>query len=185
MTGQEYNFNKLTGEEVNSLGENYDFDSIMHYARNTFSRSTFLDTILPREDPNSRHRPEIGQRIRLSSGDIAQANRLYKCPACGRTLQEPTGALASPFHPGLRDNSLEANGNNGSAQSSSNNHTAHIISTTSLMNSGTASNHEGVVGEKCEWRIVATHGETIILNISDFGNRNYELFIINKHKTSF
>lgn len=38
MIGQEYNFNKLTAEEVNSLGENYDFDSIMHYARNTFSR---------------------------------------------------------------------------------------------------------------------------------------------------
>lgn len=38
MIGQEYNFNKLTADEVNSLGENYDFDSIMHYARNTFSR---------------------------------------------------------------------------------------------------------------------------------------------------
>jgi tolkin protein len=38
MTGQEYNFNKLTGEEVNSLGLRYDYDSIMHYARNTFSK---------------------------------------------------------------------------------------------------------------------------------------------------
>ncbi len=38
MTGQEYNFNKLTPDEVNSLGETYDFDSIMHYAKNTFSR---------------------------------------------------------------------------------------------------------------------------------------------------
>lgn len=37
-SGQEYNFNKLTSEEVNSLGLSYDFDSIMHYARNTFSR---------------------------------------------------------------------------------------------------------------------------------------------------
>jgi len=38
LTGQEYNFNKLTSEEVNSLGLSYDFDSIMHYARNTFSK---------------------------------------------------------------------------------------------------------------------------------------------------
>ena len=36
--GQDYNFNKLTSEEVNSLGLRYDYDSIMHYARNTFSK---------------------------------------------------------------------------------------------------------------------------------------------------
>lgn len=37
-TGQEYNFLKMEPEEVESLGETYDFDSMMHYARNTFSR---------------------------------------------------------------------------------------------------------------------------------------------------
>jgi tolkin protein len=78
MSGQEYNFNKLTEEEVNSLGQPYDYDSIMHYARNTFSKGTYLDTIFPIEVPG-RKRPEIGQRIRLSEGDIAQANLLYKC----------------------------------------------------------------------------------------------------------
>ncbi|CAJ0944023.1 unnamed protein product [Ranitomeya imitator] len=36
--GQEYNFLKMEPEEVNYLDETYDFDSIMHYARNTFSR---------------------------------------------------------------------------------------------------------------------------------------------------
>jgi hypothetical protein len=36
--GQEYNFNRLTSEEVNSLGLKYDYDSIMHYSRNTFSK---------------------------------------------------------------------------------------------------------------------------------------------------
>ncbi|XP_077507273.1 protein tolkin-like isoform X3 [Amblyomma americanum] len=85
MTGQEYNFNKLTEEEVNSLGLAYDFDSIMHYARNTFSKSTHLDTILPQEDAATRRRPEIGQRVRLSAGDISQTNKLYRCPRryCG------------------------------------------------------------------------------------------------------
>ena len=42
MVGQEYNFNKLTSEEVNSLGLRYDYDSIMHYARNTFSKETVI-----------------------------------------------------------------------------------------------------------------------------------------------
>ena len=79
--GQEYNFNKLTSSEVNSLGEVYDFESIMHYARNTFSKSHVLDTILPRRDPDTMSRPEIGQRIRLSPGDIRQANKLYNCPS--------------------------------------------------------------------------------------------------------
>lgn len=32
--------------EVSSLGETYDFDSIMHYARNTFSRSESM--LMPR-----------------------------------------------------------------------------------------------------------------------------------------
>lgn len=78
VAGQEYNFNKLTEEEVNSLGLPYDYDSIMHYAKNTFSKGTYLDTILPMEI-HGKKRPEIGQRIRLSEGDIAQTNLLYKC----------------------------------------------------------------------------------------------------------
>ena len=51
----------------------------MHYARNTFSKSTQLDTIIPQADLISKIRPEIGQRIRLSKGDIAQTNLLYRC----------------------------------------------------------------------------------------------------------
>lgn len=78
MQGQEYNFNKLTVEEVNSLGLPYDYESIMHYARNTFSKGTFLDTILPVEIIGKK-RPDIGQRLKLSEGDVSQANLLYKC----------------------------------------------------------------------------------------------------------
>ncbi|KAK0134700.1 Dorsal-ventral patterning tolloid-like protein 1 [Merluccius polli] len=96
--GQEYNFLKMEPGEVNSLGEPYDFDSIMHYARNTFSRGMFLDTILPSRDDNGI-RPAIGQRTRLSKGDIAQARKLYRCPACGETLQDSTGNFSSPGYP--------------------------------------------------------------------------------------
>ena len=42
ISGQEYNFNRLTSEEVNSLGLKYDYDSIMHYARNTFSKVIYI-----------------------------------------------------------------------------------------------------------------------------------------------
>ena len=32
--------------EVDSLGEEYDYESIMHYARNTFSRGTYVLTFI-------------------------------------------------------------------------------------------------------------------------------------------
>ena len=40
--GQEYNFNVMPAGEVDSLGEVYDYESIMHYARNTFSRGNHM-----------------------------------------------------------------------------------------------------------------------------------------------
>lgn len=43
-------------------------------------QGTYLDTIQPIDYSNKyKRRPEIGQRIRLSEGDIAQTNLLYKC----------------------------------------------------------------------------------------------------------
>ncbi|XP_010772618.1 bone morphogenetic protein 1-like isoform X1 [Notothenia coriiceps] len=96
--GQEYNFLKMEPGEVDSLGEVYDFGSIMHYAKNTFSRGIFLDTILPRYDVNGV-RPPIGQRTQLSKGDIEQARKLYKCARCGNSLQESSGNFSSPGFP--------------------------------------------------------------------------------------
>ncbi|KAK6748609.1 hypothetical protein RB195_001309 [Necator americanus] len=89
--GQDYNFEKSKPEEVDSLGEPYDFNSIMHYARDTFSRGTFHDTILPK--PSLGFRSEIGQRVQLSEGDIRQAKKLYKCAACGDTLLNESADL--------------------------------------------------------------------------------------------
>ncbi|CAI2357829.1 unnamed protein product [Caenorhabditis sp. 36 PRJEB53466] len=92
QTGQDYNFEKSKPEEVDSLGEPYDFSSIMHYARDTFSRGAFYDTILPK--PSSGFRSEIGQRVQLSEGDIRQTKKLYKCADCGGTLMQESGNLA-------------------------------------------------------------------------------------------
>ncbi|KAL7981378.1 hypothetical protein Chor_002274 [Crotalus horridus] len=58
----------------------------------------FMDTILPKYNVNGV-KPSIGQRIRLSKGDIAQARKLYKCPACGETLQDSQGNFSSPDFP--------------------------------------------------------------------------------------
>lgn len=78
VSAQDYNFDKLKADEIDSLGEPYDYASIMHYARDTFSRAMYLDTILPKG--KFKQRPEIGQRIKLSPGDISQTNKLYRCP---------------------------------------------------------------------------------------------------------
>lgn len=104
FSGQEYNFNELSSQDVNSLGETYDYGSIMHYARNTFAKATYVDTILPIRKSNQLVRPEIGQRVRLSPGDIRQANKLYRCPGrshflflCDNKYQNLSGVKKTAF----------------------------------------------------------------------------------------
>lgn len=99
QTGQEYNFGKMEHNEINSLGFKYDYDSIMHYSRNTFSSAVLVDTIIPKVDKATGIKPAIGQRIKLSQGDIDQAKALYACPACGGTFQESEGIIKSPGWP--------------------------------------------------------------------------------------
>uniref|UniRef100_A0A4X2JP49 Metalloendopeptidase n=1 Tax=Vombatus ursinus TaxID=29139 RepID=A0A4X2JP49_VOMUR len=71
--GQEYNFLKMEAGEVNSLGETYDFDSIMHYARNTFSR--------------------------LEAKVLTAQFFIVPLAACGETLQDTTGNFSAPGFP--------------------------------------------------------------------------------------
>ncbi|CAL1537018.1 unnamed protein product [Lymnaea stagnalis] len=94
IENKEGNFNKMKPEEVFSLEEKYDFDSIMHYGRNTLARNAYKDTIVPKRLPGSAQRPDIGQRSKLSPGDIRQTNKLYKCASCGRTFQEESATFS-------------------------------------------------------------------------------------------
>lgn len=46
----------------------------------TYLQGSYLETIHPIDAVrNLKKRPEIGQRVRLSEGDIAQTKLLYKC----------------------------------------------------------------------------------------------------------
>ncbi|CAF1571863.1 unnamed protein product, partial [Didymodactylos carnosus] len=73
---QGYNFEKKMQNEVNSLGFEYDYLSIMHYAHNTFSRDEELDTIRNLNAYDSTLDLYIGQRNRLS--DECGGNVLWK-----------------------------------------------------------------------------------------------------------
>ena len=79
--------------------------------------------------------PEIGQRVRLSKGDIAQTMALYNCPVCGRSYQDIKAQFGSPQNP-------------------------------LYTNSPGMPPRLFQMGDECQWRILATHGEKIILNVS-------------------
>lgn len=74
------------------------FPQVLTHVGLVLLRGIFLDTIVPKYEVNGV-KPPIGQRTRLSKGDIAQARKLYKCPACGETLQDSTGNFSSPEYP--------------------------------------------------------------------------------------
>ncbi|XP_061399861.1 dorsal-ventral patterning protein tolloid [Musca vetustissima] len=154
MKGQEYNFDVLSPEDVDSLGLPYDYNSIMHYARNTFSKNVYLDTIQP-IGVRENEKIEIGQRVRLSRGDIAQANLLYKCATCGRTFQQNAGQIIAPHFNYRsktkdRENVLDVEGSGNGVLDEDDDDTATDFDR-SL--------------ESCEWRITATNGERIILQL--------------------
>lgn len=66
---------------MNSLGEKYDFASIMHYAPNLFSKRIYSDVIVPKGNISKSLLAEIGQRNNLSAGDAKQIKKMYNCPS--------------------------------------------------------------------------------------------------------
>ncbi|VDN15706.1 unnamed protein product [Dibothriocephalus latus] len=69
------NNEKKDPSEVDSLDEPYDYDSIMHYGQWAMHNFAMTEQIRS-ENPNAK----IGQRKKLSEGDIKQTNKLYSCP---------------------------------------------------------------------------------------------------------
>ncbi|GFY55849.1 zinc metalloproteinase nas-4 [Trichonephila inaurata madagascariensis] len=73
--GREGNFVKLDWYAIQNLDEAYDYSSILHYSRFAFSKDK---TTKPTLEPKNK-RARIGQRKKLSEGDIRKINKLYKC----------------------------------------------------------------------------------------------------------
>ena len=78
--GVEQNFKKRNSFEVNYHGTVYDYGSIMHYRRNSFSENG-LDTIIVKNITEYKRQgsPTLGRGRNLSTFDVIQANRLYNC----------------------------------------------------------------------------------------------------------
>lgn len=82
-------FKKYKPQDGDTLGEEYDPDSIMHYSNSAFSKNGRA-TITYVKDP----RKKLGQRDQLSKIDIRQLNKLYKCAKTlknNSTLRQKTG----------------------------------------------------------------------------------------------
>lgn len=74
VPGYETNFQKIPSWRIDSQGVGYDYNSIMHYDSNFFSRNPFVDT-LRAKDPSI----PVGKARVLSELDIEQTNLLYTC----------------------------------------------------------------------------------------------------------
>ncbi|XP_031349963.1 zinc metalloproteinase nas-14-like [Photinus pyralis] len=72
--GREHNFNKHNGDKVTSFNEAYDYNSIMHYTKNAFTKNGKA-TILPKGDPTI----PIGVAKVMSEIDIRKVKKMYEC----------------------------------------------------------------------------------------------------------
>jgi hypothetical protein len=75
--------------QLSDFGTGYDYDSILHTPHKGYSitGSSTIKTL----DPNNQHR--IGQRKRLSDGDILRINRMYKCDEKLKELEQVVKSL--------------------------------------------------------------------------------------------
>uniref|UniRef100_A0A8D8WRA9 Metalloendopeptidase n=1 Tax=Cacopsylla melanoneura TaxID=428564 RepID=A0A8D8WRA9_9HEMI len=81
---KKHNFMKYSTSEIMDFNVLYDFNSIMHYGRQAFSKNN-KDTIVP-HDPKAK----IGQQHMLSEKDILKINKMYKCDEKQKDQTEPS-----------------------------------------------------------------------------------------------
>ncbi|KAM3920257.1 astacin-like metalloendopeptidase [Leptodactylus fuscus] len=90
--GYNTSFDKI---DTNNLGLQYDYSSVMHYGKFAFS----VDNSHPTMQPILNSAVNIGQRIGLSTLDVAKINRLYNCNVCSSLLSSNKGVFSSASNP--------------------------------------------------------------------------------------
>lgn len=75
-SGREHNFNKYDDSNTDSLNVAYDYTSVMHYSKTSFSNGSSRPTIVTNIPSFSN---VIGQRMDFSDYDLLKLNRLYNC----------------------------------------------------------------------------------------------------------
>jgi len=94
-----YNFQLYRVGQADTLGVGYDKSSIMHYGNYAFSINR-QKTIVSKSNPNER----LGQRRGLSSKDVTQLRKYYKCSGGGKvTTTKKTGCNKIDNYPFCRD----------------------------------------------------------------------------------
>lgn len=96
----------ITNEEASSTTKSAHIDKSTRVRRESPVDVDDGVFMLSMDNLLAKTRPEIGQRVRLSVGDIAQTNLLYKCPKCGRTIQQLSGTFNSPDYFEQNDDKL-------------------------------------------------------------------------------
>lgn len=70
------NFKRYSMNQYDDFDLGYDYDSILHYKRDAFSKSKELPTVTTLD---IRYLDSIGQREKMSQRDITKLNTVYKC----------------------------------------------------------------------------------------------------------
>lgn len=71
-------FEKLSSDEIDTLNQPYDHESIMHYPQKAFAINKTMDTLVPIQGMDNQIF-NIGFRKELSERDIIGTNLLYNC----------------------------------------------------------------------------------------------------------
>lgn len=72
---QKHNFDKYSKDVVTNYGTRYDYNSIMHYGENSFSKNG-KPTMVAKLMPEGKN---MGKAEKMSATDIYKINRMYNC----------------------------------------------------------------------------------------------------------